>query len=199
MIAVLGLLGVLTRTWALTLVMMILILAFAMLRVHPVDFRLVMMTYLGLPFAWGALICLYGDRLPARGGRVWVILGAGIALSFLLYRTELFLVPFSATLAYAVLIAGFTPCRALGGYRRLGDYSYGMYIYAFPIQQIMAHEGMRTPLSNIAAALPVTLLLAVLSWHLVEEPALRLRAWLGGRRPAQAQSRAPIAVPVPAR
>ncbi len=45
-----------------------------------------------------------------------------------------------------------------------------MYIYVFPIQQAAAAAGYVTPLSNIAVALPLTLVCAVVSWHLIEAP-----------------------------
>jgi len=67
-----------------------------------------------------------------------------------------------------------------------GDYSYGTYIYAFPAQQtisslIVLHSGWVL----FVLALPVTLVLAVLSWHFVERPALDLKTRLiGGERPA---------------
>mgnify|MGYP006914780188 FL=1 len=60
-------------------------------------------------------------------------------------------------------------------YNLLGDYSYGTYIYAFPIQQLVAHWGVRDPFVNIAIALPITLICAVLSWKFIEKPALDLR------------------------
>ena len=61
-------------------------------------------------------------------------------------------------------------------YNRLGDYSYGVYIYAFPVQQLAAHSWSGiTPFQDMALALPVTLLFALLSWHLLEKPALALR------------------------
>lgn len=54
---------------------------------------------------------------------------------------------------------------------RRGDFSYGTYLYGFPIQQIvMALWGASLP---FALYVPATMLLAlmagVLSWHLVEQ------------------------------
>jgi peptidoglycan/LPS O-acetylase OafA/YrhL len=53
------------------------------------------------------------------------------------------------------------------------DYSYGIYLYGFTIQQIIASF---CPLMNnyvaLAIALPITVLLAALSWHWIEKPAL---------------------------
>ncbi len=66
------------------------------------------------------------------------------------------------------------PGGVLRRYNRVGDYSYGLYIYAFPVQGLVQHLfGPLTPAGNMLLALPPTLVLAVLSWHLVEKP------WLG--------------------
>ena len=78
--------------------------------------------------------------------------------------------------AYLVLYLAFLPSR-LAGFARRGDFSYGVYIYAFPVQQLVtALLGGRTEWwVNAAISLPVVVALAALSWHLVEQPALRLK------------------------
>jgi peptidoglycan/LPS O-acetylase OafA/YrhL len=57
---------------------------------------------------------------------------------------------------------------------RYGDFSYGLYLYAFPVQQLVLYlfPLLRAPI--LACAL-TTSLVAFLSWHLVEKPALRLK------------------------
>jgi peptidoglycan/LPS O-acetylase OafA/YrhL len=59
---------------------------------------------------------------------------------------------------------------------RSGDYSYGVYIYAFPIQQTIVHlfPGISHP-TFLACSLAATFVAAALSWHLVEKPALQLK------------------------
>ena len=58
----------------------------------------------------------------------------------------------------------------------VNDYSYGVYIYAFPVQQLLAAAGVSRlgtfvfALLSLAAVVPV----AVVSWWLVERPALML-------------------------
>lgn len=66
---------------------------------------------------------------------------------------------------------------------RWGDFSYGIYIYSFPIQQaVMAAGGNALGLAgSTAVALPATVLLAWLSWRFVEEPALGLKRYLQAR------------------
>lgn len=61
-----------------------------------------------------------------------------------------------------------------------GDYSYGLYLYGYPIQQALVAA---VPLAtvwywNLALAVPAALVVAVLSWHLVEKPVLNQRAVL---------------------
>jgi peptidoglycan/LPS O-acetylase OafA/YrhL len=56
------------------------------------------------------------------------------------------------------------------------DYSYGIYIYAFPIQQaLVALFPGWTSLANMMVAFALTLPFAMVSWHFVEKPALRLK------------------------
>ena len=67
---------------------------------------------------------------------------------------------------------------------RLGDISYGVYIYAFPVQQLIAHfyTGV-SPIAMLAISLPVVIGMAYLSWRVVERPALRLKGRIPlGRR-----------------
>lgn len=68
--------------------------------------------------------------------------------------------------------------RPLLNLKKYGDYSYGVYIYAFPIQQVLLSRFMG--LSEhvyyyMCIALLLTTLCAILSWHCVEKPALQLK------------------------
>jgi peptidoglycan/LPS O-acetylase OafA/YrhL len=60
------------------------------------------------------------------------------------------------------------------------DYSYGVYIYHWPV--ILMLRAVLPPIGALrltVLAIAVTLVLAALSWHLVEAPALRLvHGWL---------------------
>ncbi len=59
-----------------------------------------------------------------------------------------------------------------------GDYSYGLYLYGFVIQQCVAAFGPPAQpwYLNLLISLPLAFGIAVASWHLVEKHALRLRA-----------------------
>ena len=60
---------------------------------------------------------------------------------------------------------------------RWGDMSYGLYIYGWPAEQavVRALGGAAPWWEVLALALPAAVALALLSWHLVEAQALRLK------------------------
>jgi peptidoglycan/LPS O-acetylase OafA/YrhL len=121
-------------------------------------------------FAAGSLVRSYYDRIPLS---TWLLAAAAVPM-VLLYHTRLFPYAFSVWLVYAVFWFAYVP--PLHVFNRMGDYSYGLYIYAFPIQQALRqYFPAILPLQLFAAASVLTLGCAMLSWHLVEQPALRLK------------------------
>lgn len=57
-----------------------------------------------------------------------------------------------------------------------GDYSYGIYLYAFPIQQALVEFlNIRDPNILFLIATPCITAIAMISWHYVEKPLLRFR------------------------
>jgi peptidoglycan/LPS O-acetylase OafA/YrhL len=98
------------------------------------------------------LILLFCRRVP---GAEWALLPCG---------------------GYVILYAGLGCGHLARAYDRVGDLSYGLYIYAWPIQQwIVAVTGNAIgPWSLAAITVPVVGMLAFASWHLLERPALSL-------------------------
>jgi peptidoglycan/LPS O-acetylase OafA/YrhL len=135
------------------------------------NFYIVNGSRFGLMFAAGALIYQMRHLLPARWPIVALAAGVVVGASMLEdYRTI-----GALPLAYLLITSGaLLKVRAL---RFRNDLSYGTYIYAFPIQQILASAGlykMGVPVFA-AAAIPLVLAVAAGSWFGVEKPAMRLR------------------------
>ena len=142
---------------------------------------------LTLPFALGASAYVYRAYVPVSA----LIAGVLIVIAIITRGTILYPLTHALAVSYGALWFGFS-LPQLRGYNVFGDYSYGMYIYAFPCQQIAAALiPMPTPLLLIALSLPPTLILAFVSWTFIESPALAHRHLLRrvrfSRRPAAAK------------
>ncbi len=83
-------------------------------------------------------------------------------------------------LAYGVLWFALVPAGPLRRFNLIGDYSYGLYILCFPIQQtfVMLDPAIG-PAALFVCSFPAVLALAILSWHFIEHPALRLKPRAG--------------------
>jgi peptidoglycan/LPS O-acetylase OafA/YrhL/putative flippase GtrA len=78
-------------------------------------------------------------------------------------------------IAYLVFIIAYHEKLQLPIFRR-NDYSYGLYIYAFPLQQALAQLNITKHFSlYILLCFAVILPFAIFSWHIVEKPSLRLK------------------------
>lgn len=124
-------------------------------------------------FGWGVAFLVNSSRIPVSGMlAIGLIAFAAIGWNSPVSRSLLF----PLALAYNIFWLAYIPGGWVRMYNRLGDYSYGTYIYAFPIQQsILAMMPNTRPLLLLGITLPITLGIAALSWHLVEQPALRAK------------------------
>lgn len=82
-------------------------------------------------------------------------------------------------IVYATIFIGCTKIT-LPRIFRTGDYSYGVYLYGFPIQQTLVYAFTFTHKWYIlfATSAPLTLIVAMISWHAIEKPALKIRSKL---------------------
>lgn len=130
-------------------------------------------------FAGGAAIAQAQlTRLPARPavvlGAIWVF-GA--------WLTDLpGIVWCWIALPYLVVAIGSRSAPIVRRAGRWGDLSYGMYLWGFPIQQLVVlfAPGLPLPL-DVAIVLIATAGIAIASWRLVEAPALRFGRLHAGR------------------
>ncbi|TMH09003.1 MAG: acyltransferase, partial [Betaproteobacteria bacterium] len=114
-------------------------------------------------FFAGSSLYAFRRRVPLDA-RLFAVLLLALAASSM--SKGAFAVVYLFSLPYLVIYLAYVPGGVLRRFNRLGDYSYGIYIYAFPVQQMLAASapGIR-PLQMLAASFPITLLLAIASWH----------------------------------
>ncbi|GAB3872635.1 acyltransferase [Dactylosporangium cerinum] len=134
-----------------------------------------LIVYLGFLFLLGASAQLFQHRVPVHP----LLIAAAAAVLLATLRLGAFHVLGYPAFGYLLLCAACTLPRWSHRIGRGHDYSFGIYIYAFPTQQVLAALGVHhwgLP-AYIAASAVATTLLAAASWHLVERPALRLKDW----------------------
>lgn len=174
-VAVAGVVGLLTRKLLWTIAVACVVAFYAALpeRFPLVDLGGPVTRQLALLFALGSLAYVWQSRialsLPAALVALFLIAwnpaGAGRGVLF------------DPLLGYLLLVIAYHPRLAWPAFNRIGDYSYGLYVYSFPIQQTLAARiaGLE-PMGLFATSFPLTLALAALSWHVVEKPALGLKS-----------------------
>lgn len=145
------------------------------------------------PLGYGSypvLFYLLGMCLYAARDIILIDLRAAVALVCLYFLTRDTVIgpaTFYISFAYAVLAISAVP--ALHRFAPKHDLSYGVYLWAFPIQQLVA---MRFPhmdnLISLLLSVPATAVVAAASWFIVERPAIRWVRGFGSHRSAQAVS-----------
>jgi peptidoglycan/LPS O-acetylase OafA/YrhL len=97
---------------------------------------------------------------------------AMIVVCFFIYSTPIFMPFFYVTLIYIMLVLGAS--KTLIKIKLPGDYSYGIYIYGFVLQQVIAHFLPNiSPYKSLIFTLPIIILMAILSWHFIENPSIK--------------------------
>jgi peptidoglycan/LPS O-acetylase OafA/YrhL len=185
-VAVLGVVGLATRRWVSPVLLALAVVGALLL--PPLTFPGIwtapqLLARCAMMFAAGAVIYHWRDVIPARWSLVALSTVIVVVASIVLpdYR-----VVAALPLAYAVIVTG-----ALIHDERLRlrtDLSYGLYIYAFPMQQLLAIIGLAflNPVVFFLVSTIATLPLAALSWFLVEKRAMSLKSRLKRRSIAPA-------------
>jgi len=120
-------------------------------------------------FAFGALLALnkHDVELNLR------VMAGLLLFRGIFHNTPMVSLVFYAALFYGSLVVATWPPLARA--RMPGDFSYGIYLYGFPLQQLMVDLfPMWNAHRNQAASLAAALLAGACSWYLVERPAMRL-------------------------
>ena len=162
------------------------------------DRRFLLLFFLGTN-AW-----LWRDKIPMHGGIAWLaaVLGVGefafVNLPPLL--TPLMILIHLFSWPYLLLWLGYAGTNPVTRWCESTDISYGVYLYAFPIRQLIATAAWgRNPSIMFITAAPLTLLAGLASWHLVEKWFLRLKNFQGVdfdpalRRPDAEPDEVPVA------
>jgi peptidoglycan/LPS O-acetylase OafA/YrhL len=124
----------------------------------------------------GALFYLYRDsiKLSWQAAALALFVLAGSYHTAHSRLVEYFCIP------YLVMFAAFFPVPYLHNAAKYGDFSYGIYLYGFLIQQTIMYftQGHISPAKFIFLSLLLSFICAIFSWNCVEKPALSLKKFL---------------------
>jgi peptidoglycan/LPS O-acetylase OafA/YrhL len=175
-LGVLALIGVVSRRWLFTLVALGFLgscVAQALQgKPDPLGFRV-----LSMVFMTGALLAQWRERV-----RVSHLGMAALALACVCAHGTRGFYPLAVA---ATCYGSYWFAYALPAlpWPRGIDYSYGLFLYGFPVQQVLfAWSPGMSPMANFALAAPIALALAALSWHLLESRLVRHRVRKIGQR-----------------
>jgi peptidoglycan/LPS O-acetylase OafA/YrhL len=176
-ILVLGILGLIRwRIFVLILFVFLLLLANGCLNhvIHsPVDTSGDLLRFANL-FLGGAVFYLFREKIPCKD---WMPASCAVAVLFTCITGALIGIVLPICLTYFVLWAALQPHLRFDRFARYGDFSYGIYLYAFPIQQgLIALFGPHlSALTLFLSATALSFAAGFLSWHLVEKWFLSVR------------------------
>lgn len=123
-------------------------------------------------FLIGSMYYLYKDKIKFD---MRFVLLASIILVLSFWGGELILLTLYICLPYIVLGLAFNSLPMINGIGKRADISYGLYIYHFPVQQTLVNFFRFDSLTLFVISLIITVPLAWLSWHLIENKALSLK------------------------
>jgi peptidoglycan/LPS O-acetylase OafA/YrhL len=177
-VLVLGLFGVLTSRTGIAIAIGLLSVAFAYVVSHP-SAHITLGSFFLLPIAYsfypvpffflGMLLFTFRDRVKLHWAPA--VLGTVAYLAFRNNEIGKFLL--YPVFAYGVLWVA--SLRCLFPFQPRHDYSYGIYLYGFVVQQALTDIFPSwSNYLNVLIAIPITVLLAAISWHLVERPCLEV-------------------------
>ena len=136
---------------------------------------------LGMFFSAGMMFYLFSDRIKLSWKYALVCFAVLVA--------SVLIADFKATFSlfggYIIFFIAFQKKYIATWYDKVGDLSYGIYIMAFPVQQLVCEffghpsevflTTTMNPYLNMVISLIIVVPLAWLSWHFIEQPCLNLK------------------------
>ncbi|SDX46336.1 Peptidoglycan/LPS O-acetylase OafA/YrhL, contains acyltransferase and SGNH-hydrolase domains [Allochromatium warmingii] len=124
-------------------------------------------------FFSGVSFYLYRDQI-ILSFRLFLALSIIVFLSAV--HVKIFFFVYSFCLPYLLLYLAYVPSGPIRSFNKIGDYSYGIYIYAFPVQQSIAAMIPHVTVSGmVILSFVITFALAFLSWHKIEKKCLKMK------------------------
>lgn len=128
--------------------------------------------YWYLFFFGGVMIYMFSDHVTLSY-KAFVI-----SILFYIFAIKFNSIEIIQYIALPITVVSFASIKnnTINNIGKYGDFSYGMFVFAFPIQQTIVHFWPSIgPIQMFIFSWFATLGVAVLSWNVIEQPALKLR------------------------
>lgn len=180
-VALLGVLGLLQRRDVFNLASLMIVAWYLLAPEHFVLLHDIKHARLGIYFLLGALLYVNREKIVYH----WSIVALSGVLLYFTYRNSVYNAVFAACFAYLVMYVSFHRHIRLPDFGKHGDFSYGLYLYAFPMTQLsILLFGSDNPWFIVVVAFVLSMALAVGSWYLIEKPFLGLKGRFSAARGA---------------
>lgn len=125
------------------------------------------------PFAFGMLFAFHGDRIPIDDRVAFGMLGLGLFT----YAFGGWNVVGQYGFLYFLMWCGVR--LPITRWAKYGDFSYGIYIYAWPLMTLATYFGLERYgwFAYHFTIIVLVHIIAILSWFLIEKPAMSLKDW----------------------
>jgi peptidoglycan/LPS O-acetylase OafA/YrhL len=144
------------------------------LRTDPIDF--------GFNYDYFRFIAMFGSGVLLYMFRARILLSTKYSIFILIiislstFYRPLFVSVTYISLCYLLLYLAYIPKGFIRKFNRLGDYSYGIYIYGYPVQQSVEQIWPNLHiLVYFSVSFSCTLALSILSWHFLEKKVLHFK------------------------
>lgn len=125
------------------------------------------------PFAFGMLFAFHGDKIPIDDRAAFGMLG----LALFTYAFGGWNVVGQYGFLYFLMWCGVR--LPITRWAKYGDFSYGIYIYAWPLMTLATYFGLQRYgwFAYHVTIIVLVHIIAILSWYLIEKPAMSLKDW----------------------
>lgn len=125
-------------------------------------------------YLMGTLFAIYDESIKYN----LLLLTLSFFIWIMAFMTPFFTLVSILFIPYAVLYLALKSKVILQNLLETGDFSYGIYIYAFPIQQFVVHllQNEVSPIILFILSFPVIFIFSYFSWNLIEKKSLKLKS-----------------------
>lgn len=157
--------------WGVMTIVVVTMVSLVVGHFHGVDMpRIVRLSFM---FFTGSLFYLFREYV-ILSKKIFVV--AIVILVLAGFFEEILFITYLIVLPYILFYFAYVPDGIIRQYNKLGDYSYGVYIYSFPLQQIIIFL-----MPNISVLLMflmsgmISITAGIISWHFIEKKALSMK------------------------